>query len=119
MHETNSRNAQDVACGRWRVFERCRSRPRRHRAPAGANWFPDGGPGRLALKLASMLSAPNFYAKAALVQAIAALFAAAAFAVGPRLPAPRAAAANANARAGAAFGASRANPRIRTRRRGV
>ena len=104
MHETNSRNAQDVACRALaRVFRRCGPGRGGTGAPAGANWFPDGGPGRLALKLASMLSAPNFYAKAALVQAIAALFAAAAFAVGPQLPALLgvAAAANANARAGA------------------
>lgn len=103
MHETNSRNAQDVACRALaRVFRRCGPGRGGAGAPAGANWFPDGGPGRLALKLASMLSAPNFYAKAALVQAIAALFAAAAFAVGPQLPALLGvAAANANARAGA------------------
>ena len=103
MHETNSRNAQDVACRALaRVFRRCGPGRGGAGAPAGANWFPDGGPGRLALKLASMLSAPNFYAKAALVQAIAALFAAAAFAVGPQLPALLGVgAANANARPGA------------------
>ena len=88
MHETNSRGAQDVACRALaRVFRRCGPGRGGANVPAGVNWFPDGGPGRLALKLASMLSAPNFYAKAALVQAIAALFASAAFAVGPQLPA--------------------------------
>ena len=76
MHETNSRGAQDVACRALaRVFRRCGPGRGGANVPAGVNWFPDGGPGRLALKLASMLSAPNFYAKAALVQAIAALFA--------------------------------------------
>ena len=98
MHETNGRGAQDVACRALaRVFRGCGPGRGGAGAPAGANWFPDGGPGRLALKLASMLSAPNFYAKAALVQAIAALFASAAFAVGPQLPALLGVAASAGA----------------------
>ena len=88
MHETNSRGAQDVACrALGRVFRRRGPGMGGADVPAGVHWYPDGGPGRLALKLAGMLHAPHFYAKEALVRAIAALFSSAAFAVGPQLPA--------------------------------
>ena len=99
MHETNSRNAQDVACRALaRVFRRG-SRPRRRRRAAGASWFPDGGPGRLALRSRRCSRRPTSTPRR-LVQAIAALFAAAAFAVGPRLP-RSGVGASANARPGA------------------
>ena len=88
LHETNSRGAQDVACRVLaRVFRKCGPGKGGANVPTGVNWYPDGGPSSLALKLGNMLHAPNFYAKAQLVQAITALFASAAFAVGPRLPA--------------------------------
>ena len=86
IHETNSRAAQDTASRSLaRVFHRCGAGS--SRAPAGANWYPDGGPGRLALRLARMLDAKTFYAKPALLGAITALFRSAAGAVAPQLPA--------------------------------
>jgi hypothetical protein len=89
LHETNGRAAQDVATRALaRVFRRCgpgRGGP--GAGPVGANWFPDGGPGRLALRLARMLDAQSFHAKAALLDAIAALFKSAAGSVGPQVPA--------------------------------
>jgi hypothetical protein len=86
IHETNSRAAQDTASRSLaRVFHRCGAGS--SRVPAGANWYTDGGPGRLALRLARMLDAQSFYAKPALLGAITALFRTAAGAVAPQLPA--------------------------------
>ena len=88
IHETNSRAAQDTACRALaHVFRRCGPDPGAADVPVGPNWYPDGGPSRLATRLARMLGAQTFYAKPALLHAMAALFNAAAHALMPQLPA--------------------------------
>ena len=88
LHETNSKQAQDTACRSMaRVIRRCGPGRGNADAPAGNNWYPDGGAGKLAARLARASELPNFHAKPALLHALTALFAAAGGQCGAHLPA--------------------------------
>ena len=88
LHETNSKRAQDTACRSMaRVIRRCGPGRGNADAPAGNNWYPDGGAGKLAARLARASELPNFHAKPALLHALTALFAAAGGQCGAHLPA--------------------------------
>ena len=87
LHETNSKQAQDTACRAMaRVIRRCGPGTGNANVPAGNNWYPDGGVGKLAVRLARALELPNFHAKPALLHAVTALFAAAGGQCGSHLP---------------------------------
>ena len=87
LHETNSKQAQDTACRAMaRVIRRCGPGAGNANVPAGNNWYPDGGVGKLAVRLARALELPNFHAKPALLHAVTALFAAAGGQCGSHLP---------------------------------
>ena len=69
LHETNSKQAQDTACRSMaRVIRRCGPGRGNADAPAGNNWYPDGGAGKLAARLARASELPNFHAKPALLR---------------------------------------------------
>ena len=78
----------DTACRSMaRVIRRCGPGRGNADAPSGNNWYPDGGVGKLAARLARASELPNFHAKPALLHALTALFAAAGGACGAHLPA--------------------------------